>query len=145
MKNKIVLRVELLILIILFSLFILSVFYVYISLKRSENNITPSQHLIEPSSKSNPVRLQSGTPRQESILTCFQIDKAIYDNISKKYSVTLGSNSSNAVWSIQSNLNCSPTGGSGSIFTTGCSQLGTSTATVSYGTEQNTCDFSTEP
>ena len=135
MKNKIVLKVEILILIILFVIFILSVFYAYISLKRSENEISQTS-VLQPTSEPQD---------QKSILNCSQVDKAYFENSSKKYVVTLGSNSSGVTWSIQNNLNCSPLAGSGSIFTIRCVQQGTSTATVSFGALQNTCSFSTKP
>ncbi|MEX1052553.1 MAG: prepilin-type N-terminal cleavage/methylation domain-containing protein [Patescibacteria group bacterium] len=87
----------------------------------------------------------TNTPTPTPSVNCSQIGSATYDANLDKYVVTLGSNFSESTWSIVNILDCSPTGGSGSIFTTSCVQLGTSTATVSYGTEQNTCDFSTIP
>jgi len=144
MQNKLVIKIEVLILIILFTLFILSVFYAYIALIKSDNKISPSAP-ITPDKKIFPTKQPPKLLKQEPTLTCSQIDRASFDSASKKYIVTLGSNSSDSTWSILNILNCSPTAGSGSIFTTTCIQLGTSTATVSFGGDQNTCDFSTEP
>ena len=144
MKDKIVLKVEILILFILFAVFILSVIYAYVSLKRSTNEINQTSAL-EPTSKLYPIKPSSEPQDQKPVLNCSQVDKAYFENSSKKYVVTLGSNSSDATWSIQNNLNCSPLAGSGSTFNTRCTQHGTSTATVSIGTLQNTCQFSTIP
>ncbi|OGK31037.1 hypothetical protein A3F29_03220 [Candidatus Roizmanbacteria bacterium RIFCSPHIGHO2_12_FULL_33_9] len=144
MKNKTVLKVELLILIILIAIFSLSVIYAYINLKPSENKVNPVGYM-EPTSKLYPVKPSSNPQDQKSILACSQIDKASFDSVTKKYIVALGSNSSDATWSIQNNLNCSPIGGSGSIFTTNCDYIGKSKATVSYGENQSTCEFTTVP
>jgi len=144
MKNKLVIKIEVLILITLFTLFILSVLYAYIALIKSDNKINPAVPII-PDNKIFPTKQFSELLKQEPILTCSQIDRASFDSATKKYVVTLGSNSSGSTWSIRNNLNCSPTGGSGSVFTTMCKNIGVSKATVSYGESQNTCEFTIEP
>jgi general secretion pathway protein G len=87
----------------------------------------------------------TATPTPTPSVNCSQSGSAYYDSGSNKYIVTLISNLSGSTWSILNILDCSPTGGSGSIFTTRCTDLGTSTATVSFGGEQNNCEFSTVP
>ena len=85
--------------------------------------------------------IPTATPTAGPPITCNQHGSAYFDG--QKYIVTLISNYTGASWTILNNLNCTPLAGSGSIFGTSCVNLGTSTATVSFGGIQNTCQFST--
>ena len=83
----------------------------------------------------------TATPTAVPPITCNQHGSAYFDG--QKYIVTLISNYTDASWTVLNNLNCTPLAGSGSIFGTSCVNIGTSTATVSFGGIQNTCQFST--
>ncbi|MFH1826962.1 MAG: hypothetical protein ABH812_00815 [bacterium] len=133
MKNKKTITFEILIPIILIFIILFGVLFLYLRTNKFINKNT--HNYIE----------NKETNAQKQGLNCDQIDNAKYDTNSKKYVVTMGSNSSSTAWSIQNNLDCSPIGGSGSIFETKCKELGKSVATISYGNEQSTCEFSTEP
>ncbi len=109
---------------------------------------TPTPTQVVPT----PTATPTSTPTPTPVIVCNQIGKATESYVVRRreyyisgYNVTLGSNYSSSTWSILNNLNCSPLAGSGSTFNTKCTQLGTSTATVSIGTLQNTCQFSTIP
>jgi len=104
--------------------------------------IPPTSALIQTPTPSIPTPTPTSTPTPTTLplITCYQIGTTRVGE-----TATLYSGQGASLWTINNTLDCTPSVGTGSIFTTVCQQSGSTTVYITNGSSSNSCPLTISP